>query len=192
MTWVPRYRGRQVELLRSGRQKAIIVGGVPIPAGQDPLPDFVPEPDSFLRRKVWDEICREAELMGTLKRSRFRNTFGEQISLPDGVAESLEDLEQGLRSAGFIGADEVLCQSVALPGKFRVRKSDLVVDHDLGPSVGPAAASLAASPGPTEDPSPLTASQGQSRAESGASLDGSQRAVYVRYMMHSLRRRRGL
>lgn len=122
MTRVPLYRNRAVELLRSGRQKAIFIGGVPVPADRDTKPvagDFV---------GIRDEVRRKSELMRTLPRSRFRNPLGEQVRLPEGCAVRLEDFEQGLREAGLIGLDEILVKVDDSPTKFRAEKLDLSVN----------------------------------------------------------------
>jgi len=124
MTRVPRNRYTQAELLRSGRQKAIIVGGVPIPAGFDlrPVVQTRAELDRLFAAEVRDEIASQPELVRTLKRTSGRTTFFENIRLPHRRAVCLEDFEAGLRSAGLMGVDEELVQSTTSPGKFRVQK----------------------------------------------------------------------
>ena len=52
MARVPRYRNSQLEMLRSGRQKAIIVGGMPIPADEVPLAGKVGEASEIGRAHV--------------------------------------------------------------------------------------------------------------------------------------------
>jgi len=190
MARVPRNRNTQLELLRSGRQKAIFVGGVPIPAGEDALPGTVAHRRSLVGTKVWDEICGEAELMGTLKRSRFCNTLGQQITLPQWVAESLEDMEAGLREVGLIRGDEVLCQSFASPAKFRVKQSHVSdYSHARNPSVK-AAVPSGPVPSLTEGQKPLDNPVDGSRALSGASLDAATGLAYARFVSAQMRRRR--
>ena len=59
------------EALRTGRKKAIIVGGVPIPAGEDAFPGSLCKLPGFLRGEVGNEIDSKPELVRTLERSRF-------------------------------------------------------------------------------------------------------------------------
>ena len=129
MTWVPRNRASQLERLRSGRQKAIIVGGVPIPAGEDTLPGGCAEGRSFLGAEVRDQVSCEAELVRGLERTRFRDFLGNQIALPHGRAKSLEDFEAGLRAAGLMGVNEILVQSGKSGRKFRIQKCNVVDDR---------------------------------------------------------------
>lgn len=137
MARVPRYRNSQLERLRSGRQKAIIVGGVPIPAGEDPLPDLFSERGGLLGTEVRNEVGGEPELVRALERSRFRDFLGNEVSLPERRAVRLEDLEQGLRLAGLIGPDEIVVQRGSSGTKFRVAQRKIAVDgHCLAPSVG--------------------------------------------------------
>lgn len=131
MTKVPRNRNGQLEKLRTGRQKAIIVGGVPIPAGEMPFPGQLAEASRFVGTDERDEVHCEPELMRGLERSRFRNAFGEHIALPNGVAISLEDFETGLRAAGLVGVHEILVQSGATGRKFRVAKRQIGMDGHL-------------------------------------------------------------
>ena len=122
MARVPRNRYSQIEKLRAGRQKAIIVGGVPIPAGENSLALSQTEFNRLLRAEIRDEIDSQPELVRTLERGRFRNSFFEEVRLPSRVAESLEDFEAGLRAAGLMSFDEMLVQSFTRPTKFRVQK----------------------------------------------------------------------
>lgn len=131
MTWVPRNRHTQLEKLRSGRQKAIIVGGVPIPAGEMPFPGELAQSSRFIPSDERDEVHRETELMRGLERSRFRNAFGDHIALPHGVAISLEDFETGLRAAGLVSVDQILVQSGGSGRKFRVAKRQVRMDGHL-------------------------------------------------------------
>jgi len=146
MARVPRNRYSQVERLRSGRQKAIIVGGVPVPAGEVPLPRTFCEECRLLRAEIGDEIASQPELVRALERPRFRDFLFKQVSLPQRIAESLEDLETGLRSAGLIGVDEILAQSVNRPTKFKVQKRRVSVDGHIG---SPASMQGTIAPGPS-------------------------------------------
>ena len=135
MARVPRYRNSQLEMLRSGRQKAIIVGGVPIPADEMPLAGKVGKAIGVVAVDEGDVIDGEAVLVRALERSRFRDAFGYQVSLPEGVAVSLEDLEQGLRLAGLVGPDEIICQRGKAGNRFRVAKRQVAMDGHLLSSV---------------------------------------------------------
>jgi len=132
MARVPRDRYGHREALRTGRKKAIIVGGVPVPAGEDAFPGALGERRRFLGAEVRDEVRSEPELMRTLERSRFRNAFGDKLTLPHGRAECLEDFEAGLRAAGLMGVHEILVQSGNSGSKFRIAKRHVAVDghHD--------------------------------------------------------------
>lgn len=134
MARVPRNRYGQLEKLRSGRQKAIIVGGVPIPAGEDTFPGRCAEGRSLFRGEVGDEVHCQPELVRALERSRFRDAFFEQIALPHGRAVCLEDFETGLRAAGLIGVNEILVQSGNTGRKFRVAKRRVAIDGHLDTS----------------------------------------------------------
>ena len=131
MARVPRNRNSQLEKLRTGRQKAIIVGGVPIPAGEDPFPGQVGKPNGLVGAEVRDEVHCQPELVRALERSRFRDAFLEQVSLPHGRAVALEDFEAGLRAAGLVGVDEILVQSGTTGRKFRVAKRHVRIDGHL-------------------------------------------------------------
>lgn len=136
MTRVPRNRYSQLEALRTGRQKAIIVGGVPVPAGDDALPLPGAQLDGFFGADIGHKVDRQPELVRTLERQRFRNSFGDEVSLPEGVAVRLEDFESGLRAAGLMSVDQILVQSFATPGKYWVKKRNVSVDGHFGfPSV---------------------------------------------------------
>ena len=135
MARVPRYRNSQLEMLRSGRQKAIIVGGMPIPADEVPLAGKVGEASGVVAVDEGDVIDGEPVLVRALERSRFRDAFGYQVSLPEGVAVSLEDLEQGLRLAGLVGPDEIICQRGKAGNRFRVAKRQVAMDGHLLSSV---------------------------------------------------------
>lgn len=130
MARIPRNRGRQLELLRSGRQKAIIVGGVPIPAGVDGDAAVLGDEFRALNIYVRDEIDCQSPLVRALPRSRFRRALSEQASLPSGMAERLEDFEMGLRSAGLIKPGQLLVQGFNSPCKFRVEQGEAVDTFD--------------------------------------------------------------
>ena len=131
MARVPRNRNTRLERLRSGRQKAIIVGGVPIPAGEDSFPGRGREGSGLFGAEVRDEVHCQPELVRALERSRFRDAFLEQVSLPHGRAVALEDFEAGLRAAGLVGVDEILVQSGTTGRKFRVAKRHVRIDGHL-------------------------------------------------------------
>ena len=131
MARILRYRHTQLEMLRSGRQKAIIVGGVPVPAGEDALAGSGAERGGFLGAEMRDEVGREAELMRRLERSRFRDAFFDEVALPHGRAICLEDFEAGLRAAGLVGVDQILVQSGRSGRKFRVAERRIAVDGHL-------------------------------------------------------------
>ena len=136
MARVPLYRGRQTERLRRGRQKAIIIGGVPIPSDDSAVSGSLGELDSVVGVHVRDKVDSQAELVCTLPRSRFRNALGDHARLPVRAAVCLEDFEAGLRAAGFVTVDQVLVQPFDGSREFRVKtvevgKSDA---HDWYPS----------------------------------------------------------
>lgn len=135
MARVPTDRYGHFKALRTGRKKAIIVAGVPIPADADrPL---VPPGQLGGLHLVdeWDKIDCQAELMRGLERSRFRRPDGEQCLLPFGLAVCLEDFEAGLRAAGLVAVDQVLVQSLDTPRKFVVQKGNVSMDGHSGSSV---------------------------------------------------------
>lgn len=176
MTRVPANRHTQLERLRSGRQKAIIVGGVPVPAGEDTLPSSLSERRRLVGIEVRDEIASKPDLVRTLPRSRFRNAFFEEARLPHWMAVCLEDFEAGLRAAGLVSVDEICVQSTACPTKFRFQKRKIADDliHDFSPRFF---VKRAAPSEPEarliEDHSPEPQSGGVPvKGLSGASLDG--------------------
>lgn len=116
MTRVPLYRGRQADLLSHGRQKAILIGGVPIPADTPVLGEVPPR----------DEVHRKAERVGRLPWPRFAGPLRDECKLPVGVAECLKDFEMGLRLAGLIGAGEFVRQTAYRHNHFRCEKFDVV------------------------------------------------------------------
>ena len=77
---------------------------VPAPTGHDPLADPFTKRGRFLGVKIWDHIDRQPELVSRCELPGFRSTFGKEIILPTGMAESLKDFEIGLRDAGLISA----------------------------------------------------------------------------------------
>ena len=70
----------------------------------------------------WDEVDGKPVVMSGLPRPRFRGPLGEQVELPQGTAERLENFEKGLRLAGFIGPREGLRQSLKAVTRFRVEQ----------------------------------------------------------------------
>lgn len=135
MTRVPYDRYGHREALRTGRKKAIIVGGVPIPAGEDAFPGSFGKLPGFLGRQVGNEVDGETELVRALERSRFRNAFGDKLTLPHRRAECLEDFEAGLRAAGLMSVNEILVQSGNTGRKFRIAKRHVAVDGHYTNSV---------------------------------------------------------
>lgn len=136
MTRVPLYRGRQTERLRRGRQKAIIIGGVPIPADDGRVTGELREGDSVVGVHIGHKVNGKPELVCTLPRSRFRNALGDHARLPVGAAICLEDFEAGLRAAGLVAVDQVLVQPFDGSRKFRVETVEVGVSdgHDWYPS----------------------------------------------------------
>jgi len=122
MTRVPLNRNGQLMKLRSGRQKAVIVGGVPIPAGEDVASCDFRQRFRLLSGQIRDEIAGKSELVRAVKGGNSRGTFSKDVILPLGSAVCFEDFEAGLRSAGLVAVDEVLVQSHTSPRKFRVQK----------------------------------------------------------------------
>lgn len=135
MTRIPLYRGRAVELARRLGQKAIIIGGVPIPTDDGRVTGQLREGDSVVGTHVGDKVHSQTELVCTLPRSRFRNALGEHARLPLRAAICLEDFEAGLRAAGLIAVDEVLVQPFDGSRKFRVQTVDAVASYGAGVSV---------------------------------------------------------
>lgn len=132
MARVPRDRYGHLEALRTGRKKAVIVGGVPIPAGEHAFTGPSGKLGGFLGAEIRDEIDGQPELVRALHRSRFRDAFGDQLTLPHGRAVCLEDFEAGLRAAGLMGVNEILVQSGRSGRKFRVAKRQVLIDgHDV-------------------------------------------------------------
>lgn len=176
MARVPANRHSQLERLRSGRQKAIIVGGVPIPAGDNSFPLGPAERFRLFNAEVRNEIASKPDLVRTLPRSRFRNAFFEEACLPRGMAVRLEDFEAGLRAAGLVGVDEICVQSTASPAKFRFQKRKIADDriHDVSPRFFVKRAAPAEPEALLiEDHSPEPQSGGVPvKGLSGASLDG--------------------
>lgn len=175
MNKVPLNRNRQIDRLRSGRQKAIVIGGVPVPAGSDGAACVLGQRVGLLDREVRDEIDRKSPLVCALPRSRFRTAFFEEAFLPPESAERLKDFEVGLREAGFVSDAELLVQSFNSPTKFRVQKrkaGDPVLGHDGVPSVKVPARERGHESTLSEGPKPVQDEGGPVKGLSGASLDG--------------------
>lgn len=135
MAGVPRDRGGKFETGRAFGEVPVVVGRVPVPAGEDALANAGGERCGVLRGEVGNEIDSEPELVRALERSRFRNTFFDEVSLPHGRAKCLEDFEAGLRAAGLVGVHQILVQSGASGRKFRVAKRQVGIDgHISDPS----------------------------------------------------------
>lgn len=125
MTEVPTYWAREAEVLRRAREERPVVASGP----------------TELASGKFSEVTGDPVLMRALPRARFRTAFFEQVVLPFGHAECLENFEQGLRLAGLVGPDQILCQGDRLGFKFRVthrKAADAAypVDdgHDASPS----------------------------------------------------------
>ena len=131
MSQIPSNRYLQAKGLHAEPEKAPAVAGVPTPSCKDFLPGQITQVVRLLPVDIRDEIGSEAEVMRTLEYPRFRSAFFEQVKLPAGFAESLEEFEAGLRLAGFIASDQVLCQILANPTKFRVQKRGVAVDSHI-------------------------------------------------------------
>ncbi|AXH74989.1 MAG: hypothetical protein [Microviridae sp.] len=178
MAFVPRKNWQhQLELGRRYQPQILIVmEGMPTPTGLHGLvaEQLVDRVEEFrvLNRKVRYEIDCQPELMRRLEKSRFRRSLCKHAALPYGIAETLEEFEAGLRSAGFVGVDEILLQSFSHPLKFRVQARNVSIDgHFKSPSVKAAAPSEPV-PSLTEVPSQTAGAGGTlSRPESGACLD---------------------
>ena len=121
MGFVPRNRRKQAMLRRQlGKDLPVVV----FRSGPVPLSDSPSRVVGGLRNfsdAPWHEIDSQAELVSTLPRSRFRGAFGEKVTLPVDVAETLERFEKELRSVGLIRKGEVLRQGAKLKTHFRVQ-----------------------------------------------------------------------
>lgn len=93
---------------------------VPAPSFQHLFANHIAEPVGLVASDDRNEVYRQPELVRTLKRSRFRGAFSHELQLPLWAAECLEDLEAGLRDAGFMRADQKIAQDPYAPFKFRV------------------------------------------------------------------------
>lgn len=80
-----------------------------------------------------NKIGGEAELMRTLPRARFRGLGNKQLRLPSGTAETLEEFEEGLRLAGFVGKHELIAQTTDGPLHFRVKVRYVSIDGHWKP-----------------------------------------------------------
>ena len=134
MNPVPRNRYVEAKALRDLFQESVVVAAVPAPSCKDFLPGQITQVQSLLRVDVGDEIDGKSDAMRALEYPRFRRAFFEQVTLPHGVAESLEDFEAGLRAAGLISGSQCLVQARYDSRKFRVQKAHVVEDrHELTP-----------------------------------------------------------
>ena len=119
MGTIPRKRSLQtVERSRLLEYLPSFVGNFrPIPSGPDP------KRHSLRLGKERDEVDSAPELMGAVEGSRFRDTFGDQVSLTAREAECLENLESELKAAGLMEPDQVLVQSFSgtLKGRMKFR-----------------------------------------------------------------------
>lgn len=80
-----------------------------------------------------DKVGSETELMRTLPRARFRGLGNKQVRLPSGTAETLEEFEEGLRLAGFVGKHELIAQTTDGPLHFRVKVRYVSIDGHWKP-----------------------------------------------------------
>ena len=80
-----------------------------------------------------DEISRQPVLMRALPRARFRGLGLKQLVLPQGMAETLEQFEIGLRLAGFVRSNELVCQTTDGTHHFRVQRRYVSIDGHFKP-----------------------------------------------------------
>jgi len=132
------------------------MAGMPVPARENPLPDLFAEGLSLTHVEVWNKVRREPELMRACERNRFRGALSNKVILPDRVAVCLKDFETGLRAAGLIAVDEILCQSFDRPAHLRVQKRDVAIDGHLDNPPVKAAAPSGPVPSLTGDQKPET------------------------------------
>lgn len=134
MNKVPRNRYAETKMLGSLLEESVVVRSVPRPARVDDVSHLVGERPGLVWAEEWDEIRGKPVLVSTLVHTRFRDSFFQQVKLPKGIAERLEDFEEGLRLAGLVGPDEVLVQQASRPPKFRVQKGKVSEDSHNGRS----------------------------------------------------------
>ena len=91
----------------------------PIPTGR------ASEHPSLLGVQIRNEIRCQPEIMGALPHASFRDTFGHKAVLSAEMAETLEDFQSELKSAGLMHEGEVLIQYACTPRKFRVQRLKL-------------------------------------------------------------------
>ena len=103
--------------------------GVPIPPFVDIFVDHEAKLDCILPVDVGNEVDGKPVVMRALPRARFRSALNSELVLPVGLAERLEDLEKGLRLAGFMRSDEVICQRGEGCAAFRVKNIHVSDDH---------------------------------------------------------------
>ena len=119
MGTIPRERSLQtVERRRLLEYLPSFIGNFrPIPSGPNA------KGGGFGLGKERDEVDSASELVGAVERSRFRDTFGQQVLLTAGESECLENLEAELKAAGLMQPDQVLVQSFSgtLKGRMKFR-----------------------------------------------------------------------
>lgn len=108
------------------RKKPVRAGGGmhEFPVGAWDIP--APETAIAFHLKGHD-VDREPVVMRTLPSPRFRGPLFEEVVLPSGIAETLEQLEAALREAGLISAGQFVKQRHKDFASFRVYQSDLSV-----------------------------------------------------------------
>lgn len=154
MRFVPRYgpyeaehRRRLLEFLPEW------IGGFrPVPSGA------YAERCRLRLAEVRHEIASEPVLMRALPRCCFRNFLHDEAVLPYGTAERLKDFVSELQATGLMAVDEIVVQSLATPGKFRLQKRKVGVDraavHECCSFSKTATPTLGVRPGLTEGPKP--------------------------------------
>lgn len=117
---------------------------MPVPSRKDPLADPFAKRFSLDGREIWDPVTGETELVSRCVWPGFRGSFSKELVLTARMAETLKELEIGLRDAGLVALDEQLVQSASSPSKFRVKKVHIADDRhgdvSLGKSGDPAPA----------------------------------------------------
>lgn len=107
----------------------------PIPSIKDIFTELDAEPVGLVAVDARYEVYREPELVRTLPRERFGGALSKEVQLPFRAAECLEDMERGLRAAGFMSGKQKLRQSFDDWRKFRVQCVDISNDHSSSKSV---------------------------------------------------------